>query len=83
MEYNKDMTIGEILESNKDAKAVLSGFGLHCFGCPMSLMETLEEASVVHGADLDLMISKLNELNGNKTKKIVERKKCCRKTKVK
>ena len=82
MEYNKDMTIGQILESNKDAKTVLAGFGLHCFGCPMSLMETLEDASVVHGADLNLMIEKLNELNGNKTKKIVERKKCCRRTKA-
>lgn len=82
MEYNKDMTIGDVLESNKDAKAVLSGFGLHCFGCPMSLMETLEEASVVHGADLNLMIEKLNELGATKTKKIAQRK-CIKKTKVK
>lgn len=80
MEYNKDMTIGEILESNKDAKAVLAGFGLHCFGCPMSLMETLEEASVVHGADLNVMIQKLNELNANGTKKTTKR--CCKRTKV-
>lgn len=79
MSYNKDMTIGQILETNKDAKDVLAGFGLHCFGCPMSLMETLEQASQVHGADLDLMIEKLNELDKNKTKKIVERKKCSRK----
>lgn len=79
MEYNKDMTIGQVLDSNKDAEAVLAGFGLHCFGCPMSRMETIEQASQVHGADVNLMLQKLNELNAKKTEKIVSRKKCCRK----
>ena len=79
MEYNKDMTIGQVLDSNKDAEAVLAGFGLHCFGCPMSRMETIEQASLVHGADVNFMLEKLNELNAKKTEKIVARKKCCRK----
>ena len=57
----KDMTIGEVLEINKNAKTILSGFGMHCFSCPMSQMETIEQASMVHGIDLDLMIEKLNE----------------------
>lgn len=56
----KDMTIGEVLEINKNAKTILSGFGMHCFSCPMSQMETLEEAGMVHGIDLDLMLEKLN-----------------------
>ena len=57
----KDMTIGEVLELNKNAKTILSGFGMHCFSCPMSQMETLEQAAMVHGVDLDLMLNKLNE----------------------
>ena len=57
----KNMTIGEVLEINKDAKAILSGFGMHCFSCPMSQMETIEEAAMVHGVDADLMLEKLNE----------------------
>jgi len=57
----KDMTIGEVLEINKDAKVILSGFGMHCFSCPMSQMETIEEAAMVHGVDADLMLAKLNE----------------------
>ena len=57
----KDMTIGEVLENNKNAKTILSGFGMHCFSCPMSQMETIEQASMVHGIDLDLMLQKLNE----------------------
>ena len=56
----KDMTIGEVLEINKDAKVILSGFGMHCFSCPMSQMETIEEASMVHGVDVELMLEKLN-----------------------
>ena len=57
----KDMTIGEVLDINKDAKTILSGFGMHCFSCPMSQMETIEDASMVHGIDLNLMLEKLNE----------------------
>lgn len=57
----KNMTIGEVLEINKDAKTILSGFGMHCFSCPMSQMETIEEAAMVHGVDMDIMLEKLNE----------------------
>ena len=59
---NKDMTVGEILGTYTNAKEILGGFGLHCFGCPMSQMETLEEASMAHGIELDLLVEKLNEL---------------------
>ena len=27
----KNMTLGEVLEINKNAKTILSGFGMHCF----------------------------------------------------
>jgi len=57
----KNMTIGEVLEINKEAKTILSGFGMHCFSCPMSQMETIEEAAMVHGIDMELMLEKLNE----------------------
>ena len=57
----KTMQIGEILRLNPNVKDVLMGFGLHCFGCPMSQMETLEEAAAVHGVDVDLMVEKINE----------------------
>ena len=61
--YNKDMTIGEVISDNEKAKAVLMGFGMHCFGCPVSQRETLEEAASVHDCDLDLLVKKLNEAN--------------------
>ena len=57
----KTTTIGQALEINPNAEAILTGFGMHCVHCPMSQMETLEEAGAVHGIDVDLMVNKLNE----------------------
>lgn len=62
-EITKDWTLGEVIEENDDLTEVLMGFGMHCFSCPMSQMETLSEAAEVHGVDIDLLIEKLNEAN--------------------
>ena len=61
IEVLKTTQIGELLNMNPNVKEILMGFGLHCFGCPMSQMETLEEAAAVHGVDIDLMMEKINE----------------------
>lgn len=61
VEITKQTQIGEILRINPNVKEILLGFGLHCFGCPMSQMETIEEAAAVHGVDVDLMVEKINE----------------------
>ena len=62
-EITKDWTIGEVLQENEDLADVLMGFGMHCFSCPMSQMETLEEAAAVHGIDIDFLVEKLNQEN--------------------
>ncbi len=61
--FTKDTTVGEVLQTKPELKNVLEGFGLHCFGCPMSQMETLEEACQVHDIELDFMLKKLNDEN--------------------
>ena len=61
VEVTKTTQIGEVLNINPNVKEVLMGFGLHCFGCPMSQMETLEEAAAVHGVDANLLVDKVNE----------------------
>ncbi|MBO5344851.1 MAG: DUF1858 domain-containing protein [Clostridia bacterium] len=61
IEVLKTTQIGELLNMNPNVKEILMGFGLHCFGCPMSQMETLEEAAAVHGVDVDVMLEKINE----------------------
>ena len=58
----KDMMIGEVLEKDERLQGVLLGFGLHCFGCPMSQMETLEQAAKGHNVELELMLEQLNEM---------------------
>lgn len=57
--FDKDTTIGEVLKADPKLADILQGFGLHCFGCPMSQMETLGEAAEVHGLDLNFMLKKL------------------------
>lgn len=57
----KSTTIGEALEINPNAEVILQGFGMHCVHCPVSQMETLEEAAAVHGVDVGAMVDKLNE----------------------
>lgn len=59
--FTKDSTLGEVMANCKKAEEILTGFGMHCFYCPMSQQETLEEASEVHGIDLDLLLEMLNK----------------------
>jgi hybrid cluster-associated redox disulfide protein len=52
----KEMTIGEILASNPNVVPVLLDAGMHCLGCPASQAESLEEAAMVHGIDIDALM---------------------------
>ena len=56
-----NMMIGDILKQNPKLTEVFLGFGMHCISCPISLMETLEEAAMVHDVDIDFLLKKLNE----------------------
>ena len=56
---NKDMTIGEILRANPDNAEVLLAAGMHCLGCPSAQMETLAEACMVHGMDVEELLKRL------------------------
>ena len=58
---NKDMTIGEVLQIDENLAEVFMGFGMHCVSCPVSQMETVEEACLVHGMETDFVPKKLNE----------------------
>ena len=58
--FSKDTKIGEILEVAPEKAEVLLEIGMHCLGCPASQMETIEEACMVHGVDVNEVIEKLN-----------------------
>ncbi|NLW40514.1 MAG: DUF1858 domain-containing protein [Tissierellia bacterium] len=61
MEITKDMLIGEIIRNKPEAVETLLSFGLGCIGCPASQMESVEEAAMVHGIDVDELLRALNE----------------------
>ena len=58
----KEMTIGEILRTNPDVAPVLMDAGMHCLGCPSAQGESLEEAAMVHGIDIDALMKAIEEL---------------------
>lgn len=60
MAVSKEMLIGEILQLDPNMAAVLMGSGMHCVGCPSAQMESLEEAAMVHGLPVDLVVARLN-----------------------
>ncbi len=62
MKFNEEMSMGEILSLNPNARFVLEGFGMHCCGCPMSQAEALIDACEVHNIDINLVLKELNEL---------------------
>lgn len=62
MTINKNMTIGELLITNDLIAPMLMRAGMHCLGCPSSQMESLAEAAMVHGIDVNELIDRLNML---------------------
>ena len=58
----KEMTIGEIFRTIPDVAPLLMEAGMHCLGCPSAQAETLEEAAMVHGMDIDELMKKISAL---------------------
>lgn len=57
----KEMTIGDILRVDEGLVPILLETGMHCLGCPSAQAESLEEACMVHGTDVNAIIGKMNE----------------------
>ncbi len=60
---NKDMTFAELLQIRPNAAMVLSGYGLHCIGCHLSVSETIEQGMKAHGLGDDKIQELVDELN--------------------
>ena len=61
---SKDMLIGQLLQIDANIAAILMRAGMHCLGCPSSQMESLEEAAMVHGLDVDVLVNQINDFLG-------------------
>lgn len=60
-QVSKDMTIGEAISLDQGIVQILMANGMHCVGCPSSQVETLEEAALVHGMDIETLMSSIQE----------------------
>lgn len=61
---SKDMLIGQLLQVDPNIAPILMRAGMHCLGCPSSQMESLEEAAMVHGLDVDVLVNQINDFLG-------------------
>ena len=60
-QVTKQMLIGELLQLDPNIAGVLMRAGMHCIGCPSSQVESLEEAAMVHGMDVDVLVEQIND----------------------
>ena len=60
MAITKNDIIGDVLDQHPETAQLYLSIGMHCLGCPASRGETIEEACLVHGADVDKLIEALN-----------------------
>ena len=65
-QITKDMIIADIIAVDRGLVPILMEAGMHCIGCPSSQGETLEEAGMVHGLDVNEIVEKMNAYLANK-----------------
>jgi hybrid cluster-associated redox disulfide protein len=58
----KDMIIAEVLDNYPQTAPLFLEIGMHCLGCPSARGESVEQACMVHGADCDALIEKINAM---------------------
>ena len=56
----KETLVGEVINADIEAARFFFEIGMGCVGCPHSQNESIDEACMVHGADADALIEKLN-----------------------
>lgn len=60
MTVTKDTIIGDILDADRTTAPYFLEMGMHCLGCPSARGETLGQACMVHGVNVDELVAKLN-----------------------
>lgn len=62
MTITKDTIIGDILTIAPQTAPLFMNIGMHCLGCPASRGETVEQACMVHGVDVDALLEAINQM---------------------
>ncbi len=58
---SKKSKFSEIMKQNPEAATIFQEEGMHCFGCPMAMHETLEQGALAHGKNPDELIKRINK----------------------
>ena len=65
-QITKDMIIRDILDLDVGTAEFMLKAGMHCLGCPSASGQSLEMACMVHGADVETLVKKINEYLASK-----------------
>ena len=57
-QITKDTIIGDILDIAPETAPIFLSIGMHCLGCPSSRGETVEQACMVHGVEVEELLAK-------------------------
>ena len=67
MIITKDTIIGDILDADAEAAApFFFEMGMHCLGCPSARGESIEQACMVHGVDVNSLVDEINDYLASK-----------------
>lgn len=61
MKITEKTIIADILKINPNGAEILMSNGMGCIGCPSAQMEMLEDAALIHGLDVEMLLKDLNE----------------------
>ena len=62
MTITKDTILGDILDAAPETAPLFIEIGMHCLGCPSARSETVEQACMVHGVDVDELLAAVNQM---------------------
>ena len=66
---SKDMIIADLVKIDQNIIPILMREGMHCIGCPSSIGESLEEACMVHGLDVNAVLADIHHYEETKKQK--------------
>ena len=61
-QVTRETIIGDILDMDQSTAPYFMEIGMHCLGCPASRGETVEQACMVHGVDVDELLAAVNQM---------------------
>ena len=60
-QITKDTIISDIISLAPESTPLFRSIGMNCLGCAMASGETLEQACVAHGVDVDDLLLKISD----------------------